>query len=47
MSSAQKDIESPEYLHKFNKKPIFVKPVTLEKMNLRSMDTVSMIRREK
>ena len=30
MSSAQKDIESPEYLHKFNKKPIFVKPVTLE-----------------
>jgi len=30
MSSAQKDIESPEYLHKFNKKPIFVKPVILE-----------------
>jgi len=30
MSSAQKDVESPEYLHKFNKKPIFVKPVTLE-----------------
>lgn len=30
MSSAQKDIESPEYLHKYNKKPIFVKPVTLE-----------------
>jgi transposase len=30
MSSVQKDIESPEYLHKFNKKPIFVKPVTLE-----------------
>jgi len=30
MSSAQKDIESPEYLHKFNKKPIFVKPVVLE-----------------
>ena len=30
MSSAQKDIESPEYLHKFNKKPIFVKQVTLE-----------------
>ncbi len=30
MSSAQKDIENPEYLHKFNKKPIFVKPVTLE-----------------
>lgn len=30
MSLAQKDVESPEYLHKFNKKPIFVKPVTLE-----------------
>ena len=30
MSSAQKDIENPEYLHKFNKKPIFVKPVTLK-----------------
>lgn len=30
MSSAQKDVESPEYLHKFNKKPIFVKPVILE-----------------
>ena len=30
MSSAQKDIESPEYLHKFNKKPIFAKPVVLE-----------------
>ncbi len=30
MSSAQKDIESPEYLHKYNKKPIFVKPVILE-----------------
>ena len=30
MSSAQKDIESPQYLHKFNKKPIFVKPVILE-----------------
>jgi len=30
MSSAQKDIENPEYLHKFNKKPIFVKPVILE-----------------
>lgn len=30
LSSAQKDIESPEYLHKFNKKPIFVKPVILE-----------------
>ena len=30
MSSAQKDVESPEYLHKFNKKPIFVKSVTLE-----------------
>ena len=30
MSSAQKDVESPEYLHKFNKKPIFAKPVTLE-----------------
>lgn len=30
MSSAQKDIESPEYLHKYNKKLIFIKPVTLE-----------------
>ncbi|WP_319508490.1 IS1634 family transposase [uncultured Methanolobus sp.] len=30
MSLAQKDIENPEYLHKFNKKPIFAKPVTLE-----------------
>ena len=30
MSSAQKDIENPEYLHKFHKKPIFVKPVILE-----------------
>ena len=29
MSSAQKDIDDPKYLHKFNKKPIFVKPVTL------------------
>jgi len=35
MSSAQKDIESPEYLHKFNKKPIFVKPVTLEQDELK------------
>ncbi len=30
MSSTQKDIESLEYLHKFNKKPIFVKPIVLE-----------------
>ncbi len=30
ISSVQKDIESPQYLHKFNKKPIFVKPVILE-----------------
>jgi transposase len=29
MSSAQKDIDDPKYLHKFNKKPMFVKPVTL------------------
>ena len=35
MSSAQKDVESPEYLHKFNKKPIFVKPVTLEQEELK------------
>ena len=35
MSSAQKDVESPEYLHKFNKKPIFVKPVTLEQKEFR------------
>ena len=46
-SSAQRDIESPEYLHKFNKKPIFVKPVTLEQDELKIEDTVSMIRREK
>jgi transposase len=30
MSSIQNDIENPQYLHKFNKKPIFVKPVILE-----------------
>ena len=30
MSSVQKDIENPEFLHKFNKKPIFIKPVILE-----------------
>ncbi len=35
MSLAQKDIESPEYLHKFNKKPIFVKPVVLEEANFK------------
>lgn len=29
MSSAQKDIDNPKYLHKFNKEPMFVKPVTL------------------
>ncbi len=29
MSKAQKEVKSPKYLHKFNKKPIFVKPVTL------------------
>jgi len=35
MSEAQKDIENPEYLHKFNKKPIFVKPVILEEVGER------------
>ncbi|MFW6122109.1 MAG: IS1634 family transposase [Petrotogales bacterium] len=29
MSSAQRDIENPKYLQKYNKDPIFVKPVTL------------------
>ena len=29
MSKAQKEVKSPNYLHKFNKNPIFVKPVTL------------------
>ncbi|MCX6666605.1 MAG: IS1634 family transposase [Euryarchaeota archaeon] len=29
LSSAQKDIENPKYLQKFNKNPLFVKPVTL------------------
>ena len=35
MSAAQKDIENPEYLHKFHKKPIFVKPVILEEVGER------------
>lgn len=29
MTAAQRDIEHPRYLNKFNKKPIFVRPVTL------------------
>jgi transposase len=29
LSSAQKDIENPRYLQKYNKNPLFVKPVTL------------------
>jgi len=29
MSKAQKEVQSPQYLQKFNKKPIFVKPITL------------------
>jgi transposase len=30
MSSAQRNIENPKYLHKYNKRPIFVKPITLK-----------------
>lgn len=35
LSSAQRDIENPKYLEKYNKNPLFVKPVTL------TLDTVT------
>jgi Transposase len=35
MSVTQRDIEDPRYLKKFNKNPIFVKPVTLTLQNLK------------
>ena len=33
MSDTQRNIENPKYLKKFNKNPIFVKPVTLTLQN--------------
>lgn len=33
MSKAQKDVKAPQYLQKYNKNPIFVKPVTLKLSN--------------